>query len=184
MQKRSGAFPADLPPVRLAEAYPPLRVAGKNAAYAQMMLDNLGGGNSEMTAAAAYFYAGLMLPPQNPTLIFACRELERCEVEHARLFGALARLLGADPRLWSLPCGMPVYWTPGYLAYPRTAREMLEALLEGELAAIAKYEMQVKRIRDADIIALLQRIIQEETQHAALLRALQQRLDGEAGGHR
>mgnify|MGYP006866390731 FL=1 len=36
------------------EPYPPVQAVGKNRRYAEAMLDNVGGSNSEMSAVAVY----------------------------------------------------------------------------------------------------------------------------------
>lgn len=170
-----GRRPAlELPALRLPQPYPDARAAAPNPAYAQMLLDNFGGGNSEMTAVASYLYANLALGEAQPEIARVFLQISEVEMVHLRLFGILAQQLGAEPRLWSRPCGMPVYWTPGYLTYPRGLPELLEAAVESELAAIAKYEMQAKTIRDAGVAAMLRRVILDEQRHVEIFRALRQ----------
>lgn len=53
-KKESVAFASSKP-------YPPVQVCERNQAYGRMMLDNMGGNNSEMSAVSLYLYNNLLI---------------------------------------------------------------------------------------------------------------------------
>lgn len=81
------------------EPYPPVQAVGKNRRYAEAMLDNVGGSNSEMSAVAVYVYDHLVTA-ELPEVADAFRGIGAVEMRHLEIFGTLARQMGEDPRLW------------------------------------------------------------------------------------
>ena len=88
------------------------------------------------------------------------------------IFGQLAVLLGADPRLWAFRQGQTQYWSPCCAGYSRELRPLLRSALQGELAAIRQYRYQAQTIRDDGITAMLGRIIEDEEMHVAVFEEL------------
>lgn len=70
------------------------------------------------------------------------------------------------------PGGRSHYWTPAYNRYPQQLPALLQNAIQGELAAIGKYRRQAETIQDANIVANLQRIIQDEEHHVRLFRSM------------
>lgn len=155
-----------------AKAYPPVAVQGKNAAYAREMLSNMGGSHSEMTAVASYFYNHLVTRPDYAEVSDVFRRISMVEMHHMEIFGQLAVLLGADPRLWAFRQGQTRYWSPCCADYSRELRPLLRTALQGELAAIRQYRYQAQTIRDDGITAMLGRIIEDEEMHVAVFEEL------------
>ena len=148
--------------------YPKVQVKGVNPGYARAMLDNMGGVNSEMSAVSLYFYNHLVLESIQEELAKVYHQVSIVEMHHLELFGELALQLGADPRLWArTPCGRQ-YWSPGYNRYPKPLKQMLCHSIQGEKAAIRKYEAQSKQIEDEGVICILKRIIEDEEKHVEL----------------
>ena len=151
--------------------YPPVNVKEKNNAYAQIILDNIGGSNSEMSAISLYVYNDLITDDKkNISRIF--HEINIVEMRHLDIFGELTLQLGMDPRLWTVRNNRMIYWTPRYNKYAKDLDELLSNSLDSELAAIAKYESQTKKIKDQNIVENLQRIILDEKIHAEIFRSL------------
>ena len=151
--------------------YPPVNAGEKNTAYALAMLDNVGGSISEMSAVSLYFYDHLVTEDdKNISQIF--EEISIAEMHHLEIFGELSLQLGADPRLWTRKNNRMIYWTPQYNKYTRNLTAILTNALNSELAAIAKYEVQAKTIKDQNVVENLQRIIVDEKIHAEVFRSL------------
>ena len=151
--------------------YPPVEVEGKNRQYAQAIGSNVGGSASEMSAVARYFYSHVT--------VVGCEEVADClmriavvEMRHLDIFARLARQLGEDPRLWAVNRGGRRYWTPEYLRYPQRVDQVLRYALEEEKGTIQKYRQQMLWIRDNNVQANLQRIIEDEEVHVKLLTDL------------
>lgn len=153
------------------ESYPPIEPKEKNALYANAMLDNVGGMNSEMSAVSLYFYNHIITTGYD-AVSEAFHNISIVEMRHLEIFAGLAAKLGEDPRLWSQrECGK-IYWSPSYNQYPLCLCELLKNAFTSEQAAIRKYEHQLTFIKDENIAANLKRIIMDEKIHIKLLKAL------------
>lgn len=154
--------------------YPPVKVCRQNPAYAKMMLDNVGGLNSEMTAVSLYFYNHLVLDEYKDAAE-AFKRISVVEMHHLAIFGHLSMQLGEDPRLWT-QCGCrKKYWSPSYNNYPVCICPLLKNALSGELAAIRKYEAQCRCIEDKGITDCIRRIIEDEKIHVEIFEKLAQK---------
>lgn len=161
----------DLTNYHSALPYPPVKAQTKNPAYAQAMLSNVGGSNSEMSAVSLYFYNHLVTPEWQD-VADAFMHISVVEMHHLEIFGTLARQLGLDPRLWERRDQRMIYWTPGYNSYPQDLLPLLQNALKGEKMAIAKYQSQAEEIQDANIVENLRRILLDEQMHVEIFEAL------------
>lgn len=157
--------------------YPPVQVLGPNARYAAAMLSNIGSCNSEMSAVSLYFYNSIILRPLEADMAESFHEISIVEMRHLDIFGRLASLLGADPRLWSCARGSrKEYWSPACNKYPQPPLALVQNALAGECAAIAQYRRQAGWIQDPYIVENLNRIIVDEECHVAIFRQMIERL--------
>lgn len=163
------------PEVHLQLPYPPTAVQQPNPAYARMMLDNMGGDVSEMSAVSLYLYNHLMTY-QIPELDRTFYQVALVEMRHMEIFGTMARDLGADPRLWTQTGDVKTYWTPRYNRYYIELREMLQYTITDEQSFIDKYEYQLGIIEDPLIDAMLQRILADEYRHLEIFTCIYQQL--------
>lgn len=154
------------------EPYPPVQAVGKNRRYAEAMLDNVGGGNSEMSAVAVYVYDHLVTA-ELPEVADAFRGIGAVEMRHLEIFGTLARQMGEDPRLWgSGQGGRKSWWSPGYSQYVQRLGPLIRGAVKVEKAAIRKYKAQLRWIADPNIQENLRRIIADEEHHLKILARL------------
>lgn len=152
--------------------YPELRVEGADREYARMMLYNMGSAQSEMTAVGSYFYGSLALGSQAPELAECFHGIAVVEMRHLAMFGKLACLLGADPRLW-WKCGQRMqYWSPGSVVYTREPQASVRWAISREKETILQYRGQISRIRDPYICAVLERILLDESHHVLILEKM------------
>jgi len=151
--------------------YPPVRTEGKNPAYAQLMLSDMGGLTSEMTAVSLYVY-NMFITSADVELSAIYHDIAMIEMRHLEIFGKLAFELGADPRLWERQNRAMVYWSPSCTYYPAEPKAMLKNSLRSELSAIEKYERQKCEIKDRFIVDILERILLDERLHADMFKAL------------
>lgn len=152
--------------------YPPIRVSGKNLDYAEAMLGNIGSCNSEMSAVSLYFYNSIVTEGPFAEVSGCFHKISIVEMHHLEMYGRLAMLLGADPRLWSCQSGRRVYWSPGCNRYPDHIDALLENAIQGENDAVRKYQAQTEWIQDVHITAVLNRIILDEKIHIRIFRQL------------
>lgn len=159
-------------------AYPPVKVCGPHAGYAEQMLSNIGACNSEMSAVSLYFYNSVVLKSHHRDIALVFHKISMVEMHHLDIFATLALQLGANPRLWSYQGRNLSYWTPGCNQYPCQLLPLLQNALQGENQAIAKYRDQANRIGDPYIVALLQRILLDEQHHVDIFQDLMREVSG------
>lgn len=165
------AYASELP-------YPEGKVARPNAAYGRMMLENIGGTDSEMSTVSLYFYNNLITGGKDgiPTIF---HNISIVEMHHLAIFGKLARQLGQNPRLWA--CGSDqnmVYWSPGYNSYSFDLQSILINALHSEEDTIIRYRKQAEQIYDPYIVENLKRIILDEEIHVDIFKQLYQKYFG------
>lgn len=136
------------------------------------MLSNVGSDNSEMSAVSLYFYNSILLSPQHAAFAgaFTRSALWRCTIWTSS--PPSPTRWGWTPACGASQGGRSHYWTPAYNRYPQQLPALLQNAIQGELAAIGKYRRQAETIQDANIVANLQRIIQDEEHHVRLFRSM------------
>lgn len=159
-------------PVADPAPYPPIRVQGPSPACLRAMLQNLGGGESEMTAVAQYFYNCTVLAPSHPKASEYFHAIAVVEMRHLSIFAQLVQLLGGDPRLWSYSGGRTAYWNPGALTYSRELPVLLNRAITAENRTITEYRRLAKELQDPCIQAILERLILDEDRHVYIFRCL------------
>lgn len=183
-------FPSSQIAYHIAMPYPPLKVTKQNQKYASVMLDNMAGLKSEMTAVGSYFYSSLILKDCKE-ISETFRGISMVEMHHLNIFSTLAMLLGENPRLWSHHGrnGQYMYWNPACIPYPpfspRVSREgcikplskpeikhILRTSIEAEQEAIRKYMHQASWIKDPCICDNLRRIAADEQMHVDIFMRL------------
>lgn len=158
--------------------YPPIQVWGPDARYAKAMLSNIGSCNSEMSAVSLYFYNSIITRSSFEEVADCFHRISMVEMKHLDIFGRLAFLLGADPRLWSSNGKNPSYWSPGCNQYPGQIIRLLDNAIRGEHAMISKYRQQAAWIKDPNIVDILNRIILDEEHHIQIFHQLYQDIVG------
>ena len=151
--------------------YPQITALQNNPIYANEMLSNIGGETSEMSAISLYFY-NHVVTQEHAEISGAFSQISRVEMRHLELFANAAFLLGADPRLWARRGRKLVYWSPKYNTYSQNLSRLLTKALYAEYMAVEKYTRQAKKIKDPALVALLERIIQDEKEHIRVFREL------------
>lgn len=178
-----------------AMPYPPVNAGEKNPRYAAVMLDNLGGTVSEISAVSSYFYNQL-ITSEYKEISETFHHISIVEMHHMEIFGNLAMQLGENPRLWSHRGrrGQYMYWSPGCITYPpypvnrqmkKTAntgcggptpvsslKTLLSLSIEGEEKALKKYMQQTTWIQNTNICDNLRRISADEQMHIDILTRL------------
>ena len=147
--------------------YPPIKAESGNPAYARVMLDNIGGSNSEMSTISLYVFNQL-ITGYNPDVSAVFHKVSIVEMHHLEIFGKLAQQLGEEPRLWTQHGCKKIYWSPSYNQYPGDLRTLMRNVIDGEKAAISKYQHQISYIRDENITENLRRIILDERLHVEI----------------
>lgn len=153
--------------------YPPVRVNNPNPIYAGEMLGNMAEVVSEMSDVSRYFYIAVVTKEQYSRISTCFHEISIVEMHHLNIFAELAKLLGADPRLWSGHIRKR-WWSPSFIGYPRGLRALIAESIKAEEAAISKYSRQSRTIQDMNIVAILNRIILDEERHLQIFKKFYQ----------
>lgn len=155
--------------------YPPVRIEGKNPAYACEMLSNMAAAVSEMSDISRYFYISVVSAKKSSFVSACFHSISIVEMHHLQIFAELALLLGADPRLWSGRT-QKRWWSPSFIRYPRGLRALIAESIQAEEEAILKYSRQACAIRDPNIEAILRRIVLDEERHLEIFREMYSQL--------
>lgn len=164
----SGIRPAmaDLP-------YPPIQVKEKNLVYASLLSIDYCGSVSELSAITQYINNENRMSCMHCPLAKTILGIAMAEMMHLQKLGELIHLLGGKVDFAAKQQnGRMRLWTPEYLTLPDQIEKMIAADIEAEQAAVNQYRMHIKMIRDADVNAVLGRIIKDEEYHIMLLRSL------------
>lgn len=151
--------------------YPEITVAEKNPEHAKMILSNIGGTDSEMSAVALYCYDHLVTG-EYPEISRAFHAISIVEMRHLSIFGDVAQRLGADPRLWEMAGRRKKYWSADKIRYSTKLRRIFTDALFSENMAVEKYSKQARVIRDPGVVEVLNRIILDEKEHIKILNEL------------
>lgn len=164
----SGIRPAmaDLP-------YPAIQVKEKNLVYASLLSIDYCGSVSELSAITQYINNENRMSCMHCPLAKTILGIAMAEMMHLQKLGELIHLLGGKVDFAAKQQnGRMRLWTPEYLTLPDQIEKMIAADIEAEQAAVNQYRMHIKMIRDADVNAVLGRIIKDEEYHIMLLRSL------------
>ena len=78
--------------------YPPVCIKEQNPLYGRMMLDNMGGQESEMSTIGLYIYNSIFLTSDTARIAEIFKNISIVEMHHLKIFGQLADQLGESPR--------------------------------------------------------------------------------------
>ncbi len=167
----------DVKPIMADLPYPPLRVKERNQNYADLLSIDYCGGVSEMSAIAQYINQENCLACEKCSFAKTILGIAMAEMIHLQKLSELIFLLGGPIDFAArYQDGKVRMWTPGYLKLSDHAREMIALGIESEKAAIRQYRAHMQRIKDSDINAVLNRIIQDEEYHIMILEVLRSEL--------
>lgn len=161
---------------KINKPYPKVEGIECNEEYGLMILDNVGGMNSEMSAVSQYLYDHTIITKDFLELKKTFINISMVEMHHLNIFMELALQLGVDPRLWSQYDDQCFYWSPSYLNYPNQLDNVLQTAIDNECQAINKYMYQCQIIKDPRIVAILKRIIEDEKLHVKILKEWETKL--------
>ncbi len=164
-------------PIMMDLPYPAIQVRGKNPSYANLLSIDYCGAVSEMSAITQYINNENRLSCEKCPVAKTLLGIAMAEMMHLQKLGELIVLLGGNINFVAkYRNGGAKMWTPEYLQIPENLKNMLQADIEAEKAAIAQYEAHIKMIKDDCVNAVLVRIIRDEEYHIMLLRTMLQSL--------
>lgn len=164
---------------KVALPYPEVGVSETNDQYLRLILEDYAGVSSEMTAVNQYDYQRLILDyPTCKEISEAIEEISKVEKLHLEMLGEIVILLGGDSRYWSIQKGNPTYWSPQYISYNKSPRDILLENIRAEEKAIKQYSQHIEKIKDREILQVLKRIVLDEQLHLEIFKDLYTRYFG------
>ena len=163
----------DVKPIMTALPYPPIQVKEKNRTYANILSFDYCGPVSELSAVTQYINNESRLSHVKCSMAKTILGIAMAEMIHLQKLGELILLLGGNLDFTARQNGgKKIMWTPEYLKLPENAETIVRASIEDEQDAISQYQAHIRMIRDDNVNAVLERIIQDEKYHIMLLKAL------------
>ena len=152
--------------------YPTIRCNGPNPRYAQLLTIDFASSKGELTAITEYVYQSWMLVPENASAARAMQSVAMVEMHHLDMLGTLIAMLGGNPKYRSVSSqNIRTVWTGSMPPYCRTVRDAMKNNIRAEEEAIATYERHASVIRDPAVVAVLNRIIQDEKVRIKVFRS-------------
>ena len=152
--------------------YPEAKTDEKNLCYANLLLNDYAGKNSEMTAVTQYTYQDIISTEMYPEVADALECIAIVEMHHYDLIATVIREFGGDPQLRVINNGQPRYWDAKYVNYNKNPRRFLRENIIAEKAAIESYKKRIRQINDPNVQKLLERIIIDEEHHIEIFQSL------------
>ncbi|MGL5712290.1 MAG: ferritin-like domain-containing protein, partial [Paraclostridium sp.] len=168
-------------PATINKPYPDIAVTCKNKCYADILSEDFAGAVSELTAVTQYVNHEIRMSPIYCKAARTLLSIAQAEMTHLQRLGQLIMLLDGESccELKFNTCynAYDKPWTPNYINYQKTIRDMILADIDGEHKAIAQYKKHIQEINDPCIQANLARIIEDEMYHIRLLTELLHEID-------
>lgn len=137
-----------------------------NLYWANQLMKDYSGVNSEYTAISQYVYNNLVI--ENKKIANDFMKAAKDEMIHLHLLGDAIIKLGANPVFIN---EYGDYWSSSSVTYGSDVVDRLQAAIKAELYAISQYELHAAIIQNPYIQRLLQKIISDEKRHAKMFQA-------------
>ncbi|MGE5628443.1 MAG: ferritin-like domain-containing protein [Solirubrobacterales bacterium] len=148
--------------------YPEPMIEMENIQYANILLADYAGAVSEFTAVSLYVYQHFVSEGQYKDYAQLIGGIARVEMKHLELLGETIKLEGIKPMFINRACPPGRPWTPLYVNYTTSIKEMILEDIQSEHKAIKNYRYHLTLIQDKYIKKLLERIILDEEYHIKL----------------
>lgn len=161
--KQAPQYHADAP-------YPPIAVEEPNRSYINLLKGDFAAPKSELSSVLQYLYQGWMLKKNFPEISQDMHGIAVVEMHHLDIWGQVIPLLGGTSDYSCYQRGRTLIWNGTDVFTCKNVRHMLLDNLAREKAAVAQYRQQASSIRDACIVALIERIILDEELHIQIFQ--------------
>lgn len=151
--------------------YPEIKPTKKDPAFASLLSVPYAGSGGEISSILSYLYGSTVLDgSKNQTVSDVLRYISDVEMHHMNILAELIFRLGGDPKYAVAQGRRP--FTAANMHYSENPAQILKSAVAGEESAIYVYEQLQKATEDENIIAVLERIIEDERLHLGIFREL------------
>lgn len=156
----------EINPLRVDLPYPSLENIEKDLNAARIIAPAYAGIYiSECNAVFQYTYHHLYFDELSmPDFAYALENISISEMIHFEILGKMLLKLGVDPIFSTNPPGRNFYNT-SQIAYSKTPTRMLMDDISAEMVAINEYQTMIRRLKNEQVAAVLQRIVLDEMLH-------------------
>ena len=124
----------------------------------------------ELTAILQYIYHSFFFKKEGYSEIAETLEaIAIAEMMHFKLLGETVLALGAAPVYTQYPPSSFNFYSTKYVAYSCQLKVMLEDDILGERRAIRAYENMLCRLKNKQVYAIIERIVEDERLHLKTL---------------
>lgn len=122
--------------------------------------------SGELTAILQYIYQSFFFKKDGYNEIADTLEsIAIAEMIHFKLLGNTVLALGAAPIYTQYPPSPFNFYSTKYVTYSRTLKDMLADDIRAERHAIRSYENMLRRLKNQQVSAIIERILQDERLH-------------------
>ncbi len=133
---------------------------------------------SECNAVFQYTYHHLYFDELSMAdFAYSLESISITEMIHFEILGKMLLKLGVDPIFSINPPGRNFYNT-SQIAYSKVPIKMIMDDISAEMAAINDYQLMIKRLKNEQVSAVLQRIVMDEMLHLEEFKRLMNKLNG------
>lgn len=152
--------------------YPSIEVEEVNASWANLIQITYAGSISEFSAVSQYANHFIRSSSEYPDISQALKYISIVEMHHLEILGKLILKLGGNPGYFIDRNNKSLNWSPNFINYGTTVKEMLAFDIGDEKAAINQYIDIEKKINNKDITSIIDRIILDEELHIQIFYSL------------
>lgn len=155
----------DVTPLRVDLPYPSLEEIKPDLVSAKIISPAYAGQFSENTAIFQYIYHHFYWDSyDNEEFAKILEEISISEMIHLELLGETLLKLGVDPIFSNNPPCRD-YFRTSNVAYSKTPQKMIMDDIASEIGAINDYQQMLKKLKNEQVAALIQRIVLDEMLH-------------------
>ncbi|MBD5632487.1 MAG: hypothetical protein HDP34_04590 [Clostridia bacterium] len=160
-------------PLIIDEPYPTTEGICPDAYSLRIISPAYASSESELNAILQYIYHSFFFEKQGyEDIANTLTGIAIAEMRHLDLLGATILALGAAPVYARYPATGFNFYSTKYVSYSCTLKNMLEDDIRGERHAISAYENMIKCLKNAQVKAIITRILDDEKLHLAKLEEI------------
>lgn len=148
--------------------YPDTKIGIHSMHEVRLLMPVYGGRESETTAVMNYIYQSYVLGDKYPEIADCLLHIGITEMEHHEMLGRAISMLGGTPYIG----GNYSYWQGSYANYSKDVKTILQNDIADEKIAIRDYKEVISATKLAEIVTMVERIIEDELVHIETLTAL------------
>lgn len=155
--------------LRAMKPYPQIENATDDAQTVAVLKDLANGRDGELNGILTYIFQSTIADKTNADIGEIFEEIAIVEMRHLGLLMHAICSFGGTPK-YEISSGAP--FNIGGVNYSLKLKDMLEANIRGEQAAIANYTQAIKMVKNESLKELFERIILDEQKHVDALKQI------------